>query len=331
VNSRLEKELPLFLAQFLIPTDLWEGLGETLQRSYEAGLPLRPKVIFTSNAFFYDDEFKVHTAASISDCVYMVGQHGNNHGVSRIAEILPEFNTSDYFLTWGWTSSDSKTHPFGQIKPRVRAGIPKRIKGVTLFLRDESLHLLDIDMHGPNDRYFDQVVSLCQKLDSLQIQTTIKVHPSTPVFRIEALRRAFEFLSKVKFSKNLESIPTLLRAGEGIVFTYDSTGMLEMGTARIPFFCFAPDGLELVRSDYVANYKNLREAGLLSEEASEAANLIVKWINASSQAKKLQLEGVRNFVEGIAFYPKFKTLKLASLLKRARARNLQISKTLGLP
>jgi len=93
-----------------------------------------------------------------------------------------------------------------------------------------------------------------------------------------------------------------------------------MGTAGIPFFLFAPDGLGLVRQEYRANYESLRSAGLLSEEPAQAAQLIHTWISASREERKAQREAIQNFTKGIAHSPKNKLRSLRQILKNADKR-----------
>jgi len=81
----------------------------------------------------------------------------------------------------------------------------------------------------------------------------------------------------------------LLASGMGIVFGYDSTGMLEVGTAGILFFLFAPDGLGLVRQEYRANYDSLKAADLLSKDPHQATQLISDWLSASLVERKHNL------------------------------------------
>jgi len=311
------REIALFLMKVLVPWSLKEDYSLTSERAYSLGFARNPSVIFTSNSFSRDDEFKTHLANALPTATYIIGQHGNNSGVSVRTKIMPELNASDLFLSWGWGGEELGVHPFGQIKPAVKGKLHERLKGVTLFLRTDFHSFLEADLYEPNSHYFKSVVNLCAALDDLKIITQLRLHSATTKIRREYLSDAIANMSFVSVTQNRPSIKKLLASGMGIVFGYDSTGMLEMGSAGIPFFLFAPDGLGLVRQGFRANYDSLRSAGLLSEDPSQAGQLISTWTSASREERKIQREAIQDFTKGIAHSPKKKLRTLRQILKNA--------------
>jgi len=304
----------IFLLRVLAPFSLAEGFEETLEHATSIGFARRPSVIFTSNAFSHDDEFKASLARALPTAKYVVGQHGNNYGVSKLTEICPELNASDFFLSWGWVG-DKKIIPFGQIKPLVKGKFPKAPKGVSLFIREEYRFLLQADMHEPNEQYFRSVIELCQTLNQLKISTKLRLNPTGSLNSARYISKSIEAMDFVSLAEDKKSMKQLISSGVAIVFTYDSTGMLEMGTAGIPFFLFAPDGLGLVRQKFQANYDSLRSAGLLSEDSAQAGHLISTWISASQVEKNTQRDAIQNFTKGIAHKPKNKLRALRKILE----------------
>ena len=315
LESESIKATALFLMKILAPSSLAEGYSATLKRAYSLGFAKSPSVIFTSNSFDTDDEFKVHLAEALPSAAYVVGQHGNNSGISKITEICPEQNASDLFLSWGWGGEADGIHAFGQIKPALKGKYPSNVKGVTLFLRDEYDFFFFADMYELNNRYFRNIEDLCASLNDRQITTHLRLHTSTSSSTRNFLEKAVKKMPSVKISGDRPSVSKLLASGMGIVFGYDSTGMLEMGTAGIPFFLFAPDGLGLVREEFQTNYDSLRSAGLLSEDPAQAAQLIHTWISASREERKAQREAIQDFTKGIAHSPKKKLRELRRILK----------------
>jgi putative transferase (TIGR04331 family) len=315
LESESIRATALFLMKILAPSSLVEGYSATLKRSYSLGFAKNPSVIFTSNSFDTDDEFKVHLVEALPSAVYVVGQHGNNFGISKTTEICPEQNASDLFLSWGWGAKSDGVHPFGQIQSAVKGKFPSKVRGVTLLLRDEYDSLLQADMHEINHRYFMSIEQICASLNDLQVTTHLRLHTSTSSSTKNFLEKAVEKMPFVKISGDRPSIRKLLASGMGIVFGYDSTGMLEMGTAGIPFFLFAPDGLGLVRQEFQTNYDSLRSAGLLSEDPAQAAQLISEWITAPRETRSMHTESLRHFTAGIAHYPKNKLWRLRKVLK----------------
>ena len=317
LESASTRATALFFMKVLAPWSLIEGFGATLERAYSLGFARNPSVIFTSNSFDTDDEFKVHLANSLPSASYVVGQHGNNYGTSKTKDICPELNASDVFLSWGWGGEEYGVHPFGQIKPTLKGKFPSNVKGVTLFLRTQYDFLPQADTHEINRRYFMRIEQLCASLNDLQITTHLRLHTSTSSFTRNFLEKAVENMPFVEIPRGRPSMTKLRSSGMGIVFGYDSTGMLELGTAGVPFFLFAPDGLGLVRQKFRPNYDCLRSAGLLSEEPLQAAQLISTWISASREERKTQREAIQNFTKGIAHSPKKKLRELRRILKNA--------------
>jgi len=318
------RDTVLFILSALVPHALLEGFDSTLQRAHSVGFAKNPSTIFTANSFDTDDEFKVHLANALPDVKYVVAQHGVGYGVSKTKDICPELNACDLFLSWGWGADQEKIYPFGQIKPKLRAKFPRKLKGVTLFLRSEMFSFfLSVDMHEPNRHYFNEIVGLCNQLNDLKIPTSIRIHNATSSDRRAFLIESIKDMRFVSVPDSAPSIKKLLASGIGIVFTYDSTGMLEMGTSGLPFFCFIPDGVELIKGEFRQNYAELERVGLLSADSGEAAPLISSWIKADDVVRADQLKKLENFTSGIAQYPKNKTLALRSLLTKPKAARAQ--------
>jgi hypothetical protein len=304
------------LLHALIPSGLLDHFDALLRQSLDMGYPQSPKVIFTSNAFFYDDLFKVHVATNIPASLYIVGQHGNNYGVSRLSDLNPEIRTADYFLSWGWRGE--KVINFGQIKPKVRTPFPNKVRGVTLFLGGDKPSPF-ADMQGPHDEYFRSVAILCAELDRLEIDTEIRFDTSTSRIRREFLCREISSFSHITIAKTRPSLARLLKSRRAAVFTYDSTGMLELASVGLPFFAFLQEGLGLIRQEFKNNYRHLEKAGLLSDDPVRAAMLIASWVRATPDIRKVQKGAVRSFSEGIVFYPASKLRSLSHLLLHASA------------
>jgi putative transferase (TIGR04331 family) len=303
------------LLQLLIPSSILEHFEILLQEGLEMGFPANPSVIFTSNAFLYDDHFKVHVANNISTCLYLVAQHGSTYGVSTLSDFYTEIRTADYFLSWGWVRE--KVYPFGQIKPKVWGGFPKQVRGVTLFLRGDTNSVPCADMEGPYSKYFADSVLVCEVLNQLEIEVDIRLHNQTSRVRREFLERATYSFPFVRISDDSPSMARLLKSGRPPVFTYDSTGMLELASAGLPFFAFMQEGLKHVRKEFIENYRVLENAGLLSDDPIEAAHLIGSWVRATPDIRKLQKEAIKEFSKGIVFYPTKKLRSLSSLLLHA--------------
>ena len=315
-GAATEREASLFLLRILAPQALVENFELTLKQAHEMGFPKKPRTVFTSNGFDSDDEFKVHLANALPGAKYVVGQHGVGYGVAKTRDICPELNACDLFLSWGWSSDHEQVRPFGQLKPKVKVNRLEKMRSVTLFLRSEMFSFfLFADMNEPNNKYFGNVIQLAIELDNLGISTNLRVHGATSISRRKFLSSSIADLEHVSIANTREPLQKLLSTGVGAVFTYDSTGMLELGTSGLPFFSFMPDGLDLIRDDFLSNYEALRKEGLLSENPKIAASMISNWMNADGNLRLRHKNALGFFTEGIAHYPSDKLLSLRALLR----------------
>ena len=84
----------------VMPICFLEGFQEVKANSIKIGFPKRPEVIFTSNNFDTDEEFKFWVAEMTSlGSKYIIGQHGSNYGVDFVESPFNEETIADKFIT----------------------------------------------------------------------------------------------------------------------------------------------------------------------------------------------------------------------------------------
>lgn len=118
-------EFHRFLKEVLsddMPQAFLEGFAEL--RAEAAHYPTNPTAIFTSNAYFYDEAFKVWAAECTEKGVLLLGsQHGGNYGVSsRLQLFNHEVTICDRYYTWGWEEPNC----FAKVVPLTAAKLAGR-------------------------------------------------------------------------------------------------------------------------------------------------------------------------------------------------------------
>lgn len=83
------------------------------------------------------------------------------------------------------------------------------------------------------------------------------------------------------------------------VFTYDSTGMLELASEWNIFFALLPEGTGHLKRKFSSNYTRFRKANLMDETAHGATEKISNLIDNPNAESVLR--GIRGFADGIAF------------------------------
>lgn len=279
-------------------------------RFRDLGWPKKPRLIFTSNNFAFDAEFMVYLASRLETVKYIVGQHGNNYGISQDIEPIPEVSTSDQFLSWGW--GGNKVEVFGVVKPPL--GSSRRPKRLTLLLRDEMRGELAVDIGRTNAFYIGRVVKLLKVLGERKVPTQVRFHSSHWSQLEEAIVSVIEAYPKFLSVAPKTPLHRQLRMGGAAVFTYDSSGMLELATSGGGFLCFPADGLGHISETFSSNYDQLVSAGLLTEDPELLASTgmrILKHGYSNGDKKAIQL-----FSEGIAFRRGNRAAAMAKTLRR---------------
>ncbi len=101
VDDLLAYLLPKYLPQSFL--EHYDSIKGFVQRVY----PKRPKVIATSVSYYRDDPFKIYVAQMIvQQTKYIIMQHGGGIGSCKHNDDEElQINTSDAYLTWGWTDT----------------------------------------------------------------------------------------------------------------------------------------------------------------------------------------------------------------------------------
>ena len=98
------------LSSVCMPKVFIEDYGALCRQSAACYRGLRPKVIYSANSFWFDETFK-HWAA---DCqrqgsTLVIGEHGTEYFFRKHDNYERfEVSLSDYYLTWGWSSSKNR-------------------------------------------------------------------------------------------------------------------------------------------------------------------------------------------------------------------------------
>ena len=280
----------------LIPVCYLEGYNELFNYVRKSKLPKNPKFIFTSNDFSVNEVFKLYAAQCTEKNVkYFIGQHGNNYGTNKFLSPSLEEKTATKFLTWGWGENSNKYLPAFVFKV---AGITPKInkKGGLLLVQFPIGHeILDFNSLYDIDLYFQDQIRFIQGL-ALDVRNslTIKLHPGSPdgVFNVENQFKNFDKNLEIE-SKNI-NIRNIIAKSRLIVFSYDSTGILENLALNIPTLAFWQFELNHLNESSKFYYQILVDAGIIhfsADSVSEKINQVwtdieLWWASASIQSAR---------------------------------------------
>jgi putative transferase (TIGR04331 family) len=264
-----------------IPSCYLEGYSPLMAQVAGLPWPSRPQFVFTSNSFDFDEVFKAWVGAKVEQGVtYFAGQHGANYGThARLCDLhMPEHTVPDKFITWGWSNEDPKIIPaFVFTQPCKTKKQIKKAGGLLLVELQPPIHLglCDTLQYPEFIDYQEEQFRFVEQLPaSIQQQLTVRLyrgfnnlswcdkerwHDRSPATRIDD--------AEINIAKSISS-------SRLIVFSYDSTGLLENLCQNVPSLCFWQGGLDHLRESAKPYYEKLQQAGILLNSAESAAQKV---------------------------------------------------------
>jgi len=263
----------------MIPVCYLEGFSRLSKISNDQPWPKAPKFIFTSNDFDTNEVFKFWVANKVKKgSKYFIGQHGNNYGTYRYMNPSIEEIISDKFLTWGWRDNLSQHTPAFIFKiASNRKSISYNPKGSLLLIEDMRYHRLDTwDRCAEYSIYSEDQIKFIRKLLKCPLNKLIlRLHSSFKYNNPSEQEFWKENIQSIKIDID-SPIVKLISQSRLVVYSYDSTGILETMAQNIPTIAFWQNGLDHLRESAKPYYRSLIDAGVIHTTAESAASKINK-------------------------------------------------------
>jgi putative transferase (TIGR04331 family) len=295
-NTKME-EIVTSLLFDLIPVCYLEGFYELSQVSELADWPRKPRFIFSSNNFVYDEVFKVWTANKVFQGIpYFAGQHGNDYGVNRYLQQTIEEETSDRFLTWGWKRGLEQHTPaflFKNISNPKRKN--KKKPGLILIEGILGFRINVWDQSDQFEKYMREQFRFVLCLEScIRQELTVRLHTAHNQMLGEEDLRWQNFDRTIKVDSGSIPIRDLWQENRIIVHSYDSTGLLETLEANIPTIAFWQNRLDHLVDEAIPYYNLLIGAGIVHLTPESAAIKINEvWDDVEKWWKSSQVQRAR--------------------------------------
>ena len=294
-DNKLEEFLYEIIFE-LLPVCYLEGFSSLNKVVRNQVWPSKPKFIFTSNNFDTDEVFKLWTAKKTELGVnYVVGQHGNNYGTYRYMAPAIEEQIADKFLTWGWMDRLPQHVPAFIFK---NAGIkPKNYNasgGVVLIELCYGGQISTWDRYYEFEIYIKEQLNFVGNLENepKNLLTVRLYQPLNFPMGCEVLRwNDFDSKLHLEYSKNIRELISQSRL---VVYSYDSTGILETLSQNIPTLAFWQNGLDHLRESAKPFYQLLIDAGIVhltSESAAQKVNEV--WNDVDGWWKQSKVQDAR--------------------------------------
>ena len=279
--------LPLSLPNFVL-----ESFKKINTLSEKSIFPKSPKIIFTSEAFLYDDIFKFYAAKRVQDGVpYFIGQHGNCYFTHAHNNYAPEMTTGDKFLSWGVKGNKNivpicnlkiigKSKLFNNNGKFLAVFPPFAIAGQPMF---------DVPAHEKGS--YESGIKILSKLGKkIKSQTLARLFAT---YRYESEPVYHEQIKKlnINIDDGNRTMRFLLKKSRLSFFTYDCTGILENLALNIPTVCYWDNTFGFINPRFVDVYKLLIKAKILFEDSDDLVKHIENnwldinkwWMSANTQ------------------------------------------------
>lgn len=261
----------------LLPVSYLEGFSKLSERVQDLPWPKTPKLIFTSNNFDTDEIFKLWTANKVSSgCKYIIGQHGNNYGTYRYMYPSIEEVSADKFLTWGWTDGLPQHTPSFMFKTaNVNAKNYDPSGGLLLIEVCIGHRLNTWDVTYEYLSYFNDQLVFVDKLANMPREKLIvRLHAGYNQHKWSEELRWNSFDPNINLDRGEVQISKLVTKSRLVVYSYDSTGLLETLSLNIPTLAFWQNGLDHLRDSAKEYYRILLDAGIVHLTAEAAASKV---------------------------------------------------------
>ena len=299
------------MAPLQIPQSYIEKFDSLLMKAKSKNLPQSPKVIFTSNAHFFNDQFKFWSAIHKEKGAKLIlAQHGG--GIGSMQVLLTEYlekSIADKYITWGW--SDKK------FSNTVQLPALKLLNSKKYLPKKGLLHVMD-----DNSRYARGVSSTpisSLHIDYLEDQYHFSNLINHQLIRDYVVRKYpnnynWEYKEKwnqnVKFDSNKFFLKSIYEH-KLIVISSNSTTFLQVLASNIPTVVYLTSKYNELRDTSKNDFESLKKVGILFDSGELAANHInSKWSDISGWWQSQELQSVR-----IEFCKKYARTSNDSLLK----------------
>ena len=291
-NNEYEKFIKKIIVS-LFPCTFIENFKYIYDKVETFGWPKKPKVIFTSHAIntktissFYIAKKKELGSTLIH------GQHGGAYG-QCLFHWYEDFekSISDVYFTWGWENSRDKKI--------VNIGMLKSIEKLKKVSHYSKKNLITFVIR-PKERYFstaldsksrgDQILNYHQ--DCLQAANLLNNKILSKSLCVRLHERKYGWNEKemwkdkfenIYIDEGFEPIIKTINKSRLIVYTYNSTGYLELLAANLPVILFWSDEVNLLRDDALKYFEKLEEVGIYHKTPESASSHInSNWNNISS-------------------------------------------------
>lgn len=261
----------------LLPRIFVEQYLDLVLATKEHNFPESPKAILTSVAFDTNEIFKAWTAENVNrGAKYIVFQHGAVYGTNPFFANSVEEVTANRFITWGWRKN-SKNIPGFCLTTSGKVP-PKHSEDGGLLLVEMILRRRKFiwDVYHEFDCYQNNQYKFLTNLSNeVRNKTTVRLHAAHVRSYVKEREDIVCRFPNIEIDPGHESIWKSCGKYRIIVFSYDSTGILELLSSNFPVLAFwDQQGFDQFDEEARLYYERMVEVGIFHFDPVSIANFI---------------------------------------------------------
>lgn len=272
--------------------------------------PETPRAIFSANAWYFDEPFKMWAASSAEKGTLLLGtQHGGNYGSIKDLSILDhELSICDRYYSWGWSAYHNENRTPIRPMPATKLNCKefsadKKKKDIVLGTNVAGRFRKTFDFFGKmmTRQYFEDQILFAQSLgDVLFMNLRVRLYQNDYGWDAEEMWKErvpnvrLERMGEVSFASSLKNCRIY-------VCDHLSTTFIEALSANKPTILFWDPAKTLLTEEAQPYYDALNRVGILHYSPKDAADKVneiyenvEKWWNGDSLQKVLK-EFCRHF------------------------------------
>lgn len=248
-----------------------------LRKNALAAYPRSPQLIYSANAWFGNEAFKMWAAEqAVQGAKLVCAQHGGHFGMGRIARYEHlQVSLSDRFGTWGWKGESGKEDylPAGKLlsaRKHIRPLPRGKVLWVLAAIPRYSYHLYSIPVAGQFNGYLDDQIRFAGALEeSIRNDLAIRLHHLDYGWDV-ADRLADAGLGAL-LDQETKPFHRALRESRLCISTYNATTYLETLAANFPTMIFWKPAHWELRDSALPFFEVLKEVGIFHTSPESAA------------------------------------------------------------
>ena len=267
------KNLFNFLPKYTIEN--FKELNELQKKIY----PQKPKFIFTSSSYAYDEVFKFYVANQVEDKTsYFIGQHGNQY-FSRIHNtFLTELNTPDKFISWGAKDKSNVIKGFNFKTLNTYNSFSSNKKLLIIF---EYLNETPFTLHNTDQEKINHIKNMIEIIKNLspEIKKNTIIRLTEQYYKNNCGTKYYNFFKNlgVEIDNGEKKIDELIKKAKLVFFSYRSSGVLENFITNKPTIFFVEENFfNSIHKNYINKYKILLRNNIMFSNKKKLINHINK-------------------------------------------------------